>query len=67
MRFNLPGDSIDYSGKSVNYASRLCSVASKNEMITEAELYDYLEDKRTKAPCNYLKSKVDREMKKWVK
>ena len=35
LRFNLKGQPFDYSGKSINTASRLCSVAMDGEIVME--------------------------------
>jgi class 3 adenylate cyclase len=41
LRFNISGQSFDYSGKSVNLASRLCGIGKDRALILEIALDDY--------------------------
>jgi len=41
IRFNLPGGSLDYAGKHVNYSARLCAAAENGEILMEKEFSQY--------------------------
>jgi len=44
LRFNLPGNGIDYIGEKVNYAARLCGAAQTGQIYTDQDVRKQLDD-----------------------